>query len=281
MAFSAILRTGESFGAEHLIAILRGESDATRSAPAATTACPPSASAPARSKAEWQTIFRQLMGLDLVRPDPERHGAFRLTEAARAAAARRGDADAPRRHRPRTPPARPTAAQPARPGRRGGRGPPLRAQGPPPGAGRRRRRARLRHLPRPHADRDGHPPPADPRRARAASPASAPPSSSASAPTFLEVLTGDRARRRVHPARRRLAGQPAGPLFDRLHDAQVALARGADGRAKPLNCTHRTLALIAEERPATLAALERIQGMGPLKTERFGEAFLAILRAPD
>src|SRR5690606_25629010 len=37
----------------------------------------------ARSKAEWQAIFRQLMGLDLIRPDPARHGAFRLTEPAR------------------------------------------------------------------------------------------------------------------------------------------------------------------------------------------------------
>ena len=46
MAFSAILRTGESFGAEHLIAILRGEAHRQGAAPAATTACRPSASAP-------------------------------------------------------------------------------------------------------------------------------------------------------------------------------------------------------------------------------------------
>ena len=59
----------------------------------------------------------------------------------------------------------------------------------------------------------------------------------------------------------------------------MALARGEDGLGKYLSCTQRTLALIAEERPATLDALERVQGMGPQKAERFGEAFLAILRA--
>ena len=35
------------------------------------------------SRREWQAIFRQIMGRDLLRPDPERHGALRMTEAAR------------------------------------------------------------------------------------------------------------------------------------------------------------------------------------------------------
>ena len=48
-------------------------------------------------------------------------------------------------------------------------------------------------------------------------------------PKFLEVLTGE-APAPVHPARMRLAGEPAGGVFDRLQAAQVALARGA-GRA--------------------------------------------------
>ena len=34
------------------------------------------------NRAQWQAIFRQMMGRDLVRPDPERHGALRMTEAA-------------------------------------------------------------------------------------------------------------------------------------------------------------------------------------------------------
>ena len=67
----------------------------------------------------------------------------------------------------------------------------------------------------------------------------------------------------MHPARRRLAGQPGGELFDRLQAAQVALARGADGLGKPLNCTATTLAKIAELRPDSLDALERDRRHGP------------------
>jgi ATP-dependent DNA helicase RecQ len=98
--------------------------------------------------------------------------------------------------------------------------------------------------------------------------------------TFLAVINGA-APAPLHPARRKLAGRPEGGLFDRLHAAQVALARGADGRGKPLNCTSLTLAKIAETRPRNLAELERIQGMGPQKAERFGPAFLRILHDED
>ena len=31
----------------------------------------------------WGAVFRQMMGRDLVRPDPDRHGALRMTDAAR------------------------------------------------------------------------------------------------------------------------------------------------------------------------------------------------------
>ena len=65
------------------------------------------------------------------------------------------------------------------------------------------------------------------------------------------------------------------------HDFDAAIVqRGADGLGKPLNCTATTLAKIAETRPGTLEDLERVQGMGPQKAERFGAAFLAILQAP-
>ena len=81
-AFSAILRTGESFGAEHLIAVLRGDAD-EKVLRRGHDRLPTFGVGADRSKGEWQAIFRQLMGLDLVRPDPSRHGALRLTEAAR------------------------------------------------------------------------------------------------------------------------------------------------------------------------------------------------------
>lgn len=69
------------------------------------------------------------------------------------------------------------------------------------------------------------------------------------------------------------------PLFDRLAEAQVALARGEDGTGKYLSCTHSTLRQIAERRPASLQELGDLQGMGAQKVERFGAAFLDILQA--
>ncbi len=99
-------------------------------------------------------------------------------------------------------------------------------------------------------------------------------------PEFLAVILGE-APATVHPARRRLAGSEGGPLFDRLEAAQRDLARGPDGAAKPLACDARTLARIAEARPANLAALARVPGMDARRVERFGAAFLAALREAD
>ena len=95
--------------------------------------------------------------------------------------------------------------------------------------------------------------------------------------TFLSVITGEAAE--VHPARRKLAGTDAGDVFDRLMAAQAELVRGADGTGKYLSCTHSTLRQIAERRPDSMDSLERIQGMGESKVERFGPAFLDVLRA--
>jgi ATP-dependent DNA helicase RecQ len=93
---------------------------------------------------------------------------------------------------------------------------------------------------------------------------------------FLEVITG--AAETLHPARMRLVGKPEGAVFDRLAEVQLELSRGEDGTGKYLSCTHSTLRQIAERRPSTLSELQAIQGMGELKVERFGEAFLAALR---
>jgi ATP-dependent DNA helicase RecQ len=93
---------------------------------------------------------------------------------------------------------------------------------------------------------------------------------------FLEVITG--AAETLHPARMRLAGRPEGALFDRLAEVQLALARGEDGTGKYLSCAPSTLRAIAERRPSTLGELAGIPGMGERQIERFGEAFLAVLR---
>ncbi|MFZ1662653.1 MAG: RecQ family ATP-dependent DNA helicase, partial [Paracoccaceae bacterium] len=81
-ALSAILRTGESFGAGHLIDILLGATtDKIRER--GHDSLPTYGVGRDLSKAQWQAVFRQITGLDLIRPDAERHGAFRMTDAAR------------------------------------------------------------------------------------------------------------------------------------------------------------------------------------------------------
>ena len=94
--------------------------------------------------------------------------------------------------------------------------------------------------------------------------------------TFLAVINGE-ALPEEHPARRKLAGTEAGAVMDRLADAQAQLLRGEDGTGKYLVCTHATLRAIAERRPRNLTDMERIQGMGAVKVERFGEAFLSVV----
>ena len=64
-----------------------------------------------------------------------------------------------------------------------------------------------------------------------------------------------------------------------LQEAQVALARGEFGNDKHLSCTTATLAKIVKQNPRDLAGLEKINGMGAPKTERFGAVFLEILMA--
>ncbi|MEM6478660.1 MAG: DNA helicase RecQ, partial [Pseudomonadota bacterium] len=82
MALSAILRTDEFYGAGHLIDILMGNrTDRVRQN--SHDRLPTFAVGRDWSKSEWQAIFRQMMGHDLIRPDPERFGALRMTARAR------------------------------------------------------------------------------------------------------------------------------------------------------------------------------------------------------
>lgn len=276
-AFSAILRTGESFGAEHLIGLLRGD-QSEKILRRGHDRLPTFGVGREFSKPQWQTIFRQLMGLDLIRPDPTRHGALRLTEAARpllrgeAALELRADTVAQGA-------ARPERAEPAALVAEEDEG--LLAA----------LKARRRAL----ADAAGVPAYVIfPDRTLIEMATRRPTTLDAMrgipgvgavklerfGAEFLAVLTGA-APAPVHPARLKLAGQAQGGAFDRLQAAQVALARGADGRGKYLSCTAATLAKVAEIRPRSLAELERVQGMGPQKTERFGPAFLTALERAD
>jgi ATP-dependent DNA helicase RecQ len=94
---------------------------------------------------------------------------------------------------------------------------------------------------------------------------------------FLEVITGA-GPVALHPQRMRLAGRVAGGLFDRLAETQLRLVRGEDGTGKSMSCTQAELRRIAEAQPSTLSELDRVASLGPQKLDRFGPAFLAVLR---
>ncbi len=270
-ALSAILRTGEWFGAGHLIDILTGTAtDKVRER--GHDQLPTFAVGKDLSKPAWGAVFRQMMGRDLVRPDPDRHGALRMTDAARPVL--RGEATVTLR--------RDTVVS------AGEREPVVRAQVADEDLGllallkaKRRALAEAQNVPAyvvfpdktliEMAERK----PATLDQMAGITGFGARKLESYGA-AFLEVITG--AAEGLHPARMKLAGRPEGALFDRLAEIQLSLSRGEDGTGKYLTCTHSTLRAIAERRPSTLAELTGISGMGEAKLERFGEAFLAVLR---
>jgi ATP-dependent DNA helicase RecQ len=269
-ALSAILRTGEWFGAGHLIDILTGTAT-PKVREKGHDQLPTFAVGRELSKPAWGAVFRQMMGRDLVRPDPERHGALRMTEAARPVL--RGEATVTLR--------RDTIAAAAERAA-------VRTQVADEDAGllsllkaRRRALAEAQNVPAyvVFPDRtliemaERKPATLDQMAGITGGGAKKLESYGAA---FLEVITG--AAETLHPARMRLAGRPEGALFDRLAEVQLALARGEDGTGKYLSCTPSTLRAIVERRPSTLGELAGIPGMGERQIERFGEAFLAVLR---
>jgi ATP-dependent DNA helicase RecQ len=269
-ALSAILRTGEYFGAGHLIDILTGNAT-PKVRERGHDQLPTYAVGRDLSKAAWGAVFRQMMGQDLVRPDPDRHGALRMTEAARPIL--RGEAQVTLRRDTVT-----SASDRS----------PVRSQVAEEDVGllamlkaRRRALAEAQNVPAyvvfpdktliEMAERK----PATLDQMAGITGVGARKLESYGA-AFLEVING--ASEPLHPARMRLVGKPEGAVFDRLSEVQLTLARGEEGTGKYLSCSHSTLRQIAERRPSTLSELHDIQGMGELKVERFGEAFLAVLR---
>jgi ATP-dependent DNA helicase RecQ len=270
-ALSAILRTGEWFGAGHLIDILTGNATA-KVTEKGHDGLPTFGVGRDLSKAAWGAVFRQMMGLDLVRPDPDRHGALRMTEAARPVL--RGEqAVTLRRDTVKAAASRPMVRALV-----GDEDAPLLSAL----KAKRRALAEAQNVPAYVVFPDRTLIEMAERR-----PASLDEMAQISGVgakklenygrLFLEVILGAPAVE-LHPARMRLAGRPEGELFDRLAEAQLRLQRGEDGTEKPLSCTHTTLRHIAERRPATLDEMARIQGMGEMKVDRFGRAFLDILR---
>jgi ATP-dependent DNA helicase RecQ len=270
-ALSAILRTGEWFGAGHLIDILTGNATA-KVRDKGHDQLPTFAVGRDLSKPAWGAVFRQMMGRDLIRPDPDRHGALRMTDAARPIL--RGEAAISLRRDTIT---SATAGTPIKTLVADEHAPLLSAL-----KAKRRALAETQGVPAYviFPDRtliemaERRPGTLDQMMGITGVGAKKLESYGAA---FLAVITGADAAP-LHPARMRLAGTDAGAIFDRLAEAQLALSRGADGTGKYLSCTHSTLRQIAEARPSTLSELDRIQGMGRQKIERFGQAFLDVIR---
>ena len=273
-ALSAILRTGERFGLEHLIAVLRGEAT-EKVRERGHDALPTFGVGRDFSARQWRAVFRQMSALGLVWTDASRFGAWRVAEQARAVLTgtarvemREDTMEALRAAEARPAPAAlvdeaDEALLSA-----------LKA--------RRRELAEARKVPayvvfadRTLIDMATQKPQTLDEMTRCHGVGAKKLEQFGAA--FLEVLTGAPPEP-VHPARRKVAGAD-GALFDALHQAARDLARGADGTEKFLSVTTTTLARIAEARPETAAALTAVQGMGVQKTERFGAAFLSIIAA--
>ncbi len=268
-ALSAILRTGERFGAGHLIDILCGQ--ATEKVRArGHDALPTFGVGREFDRPAWQALFRQMAARDLVRPDTARHGALRMTDAARPVL--RGEEPVELRRdapvaRTRTP-ARALVDEEDVPLLDA-----LKAQ--------RRALAEAQKVPayviftdRTLIEMAERRPSTLDEMARIGGVGAK--KLDRYGATFLAVVTG--AEPEVpHPSRRKLAGRAAGNLYDRLASVQAELSQGPDGTQKPLSCSASLLARVAEQRPTDDASLSRL--LGERRAERFGAAFLEILRA--
>ncbi|MFV0244135.1 MAG: DNA helicase RecQ [Qingshengfaniella sp.] len=270
-ALSAMLRTGENFGAGHLIDILTGTLT-----PKVTQnghdRLPTFGVGRDIGKGQWQGVFRQMMARDLMRPDPGRRGALRMTEAARPVLAgeqtvtmRRDPAAMHMRAAPKALVAEDDAPLLAA----------LKAE--------RRKLAEAAGVPAYviFPDRTliemATQRPATLDDMAAVNGVGAKKLERYGA-IFLAVIRGE-AVEMPHPSRRKLAGRGAASLFDRLEQAARDLERGNCGTLKPMSCPPSVIARVAETRPGSPETMARL--LGERRAERFGPAFLDLLSDPD
>lgn len=271
-ALSAMLRTDEWFGAGHLIDILLGnETDKIKQR--GHQSLPTYGVGTEYSKAEWQAVFRQMMGRDLVRPDPARHGALRMTDAAlpilrdEAKITLRRDSIKAAGSANRRPAVKAMVSDEDAPLLSA-----LKAK--------RRGLAETAKVPAYiiFTDRTliemAEMRPANLDQMAQVSGIGAKKLDSYGA-AFLEVINGE--AQLMHPQRRKLAGRDAGSVYDQLLEVQAELSRGALGTEKPLSCSASLLAKVAQMRNADADGIERI--LGERRAERFGTAFLDVLRS--
>ena len=82
-ALSCVYRTGQRFGAGHLIDVLRGN-DTERVQRFGHDRLPTFRVGADLSDKQWRAVYRQLVALGHLHADAEAYGAFKLTESARA-----------------------------------------------------------------------------------------------------------------------------------------------------------------------------------------------------
>ena len=270
-ALSAILRTGEYFGAGHLIDILLGiETDKVRSH--GHQSLPTFGVGKELSRVKWQAVFRQMMGHDLVRPDPNRHGALKIMESALAILGDKKSItlrmDTIKSAKP-SPKIKMLVSEEDAPLLSG-----LKAK--------RRELAETAGVPAYIIFND---------KTLVEMAQKRPINLDAMAQingvgakklenfgnTFLEVINGE--AERLHPSRRKLAGNKEGVLFDLLLEAQNKLTRGEKGLDKPLSCSTSLLVKVAQRRPSSIKEISHI--LGERRAERFGTAFLEIFIHAD
>ncbi|MDA5556804.1 DNA helicase RecQ [Shimia sp. MMG029] len=270
-ALSAILRTGEWFGTGHLIDILLGnETDKVRER--GHDALPTFGVGGEFDKRQWQAVFRQMMGHDLVRPNPERHGALTMTERARPVL-RDEERVELRRDTIRV-----TSRRPAAKTLVSEENTPLMS------ALKAKRRALAEAAKVPayviFPDRTlaemAETRPADlDEMARVSGVGAKKLANYGDA--FLEVINGE--AEQMHPSRRKIAGRQDADLYDQLLEAQSQLMRGPTGIDKPMSCSASLLAKIASQKPRTSQDMERL--LGDRRADRFGAAFLDVLHRAD
>jgi len=268
-ALSAALRTGEWFGSGHLIDILLGN-DTDKIRERGHDSLPTYGVGTEYDRRQWQAVFRQMMGRDLLRPDPERHGGLRMTDDALPIL--KGEAsielrrDSIRKADRRPAPKALVNEEDA---------PLLSAL-----KAKRRGLAEAAKVPayiifndRTLIEMAEKRPANLDEMAKIGGVGAKKLSSFGDA--FLEVINGE--AQNLHPTRRKLAGRDAGTVYDQLLEVQADLARGPDGIDKPMSCSASILAKVANNRPKDAASLERL--LGDKRSERFGAAFLDVLRA--
>lgn len=267
-ALSAILRTQEWFGSGHLIDILLGNMT-DKVGLRGHDSLPTFGVGKDYDRRQWQAIFRQMMGHDLIRPDAARHGALRMTD--RALPILRDEATIMLRrdtinNAPRRPAVKALVSEEDAPLLSA-----LKAK--------RRAFAETASVPAYVIFNDrtliemAETRPVNLDQMAAVNGVGAK-KLERYGDAFLEVINGEAAQ--LHPKRRKLAGRDAGDVYDLLLQAQADLVRGADGIDKPLSCSASLLAKIASQRPKDTQSMVRI--LGERRTERFGTVFLDILK---